>query len=121
MATRKPKKTKSSRKSPVGARPIAPKMVTSLQEQLTAMTASVSQLNGALRYEQKRIAAQRRAEFYASVGRGVKDAAVATGQTVVAVNKAMGGAIVSAGKRAVESATWLFTKKVEAEAETAKA
>ena len=39
----------------------------------------------------------------------------------LAVNKAMGGAIVDAGKTVVKSATWLFTKKVGAEAATAKA
>jgi len=109
---------KLRRKAPKAARPLAPKTVNELQGQLTELTTTMSELNGALRYEQKRLAAEERSAFYASIGDGVKAAAIGTGKAVVAVNKAMGGAIATAGKTVVESVAWLFTKKVEGEAGT---
>lgn len=111
--TRKPGRARRAQASDAPGRPIAPKLVAELQAKIDEATAVMYQLNGALRYEQRRIAAKERREFYGKilgvVRHGVKTGAFATRDAAVSV-----GGHIKAG------VTWLRTRK-QADPETATA
>ena len=106
--TRKQGSLRRERVADVIGRPIEPELVVELRTQLGEVMAVMYQLNGALRYEQRRIAAKERRELY-------RKAVVVLGRGLRAGVSTAGRATVHAGQGIKAGATWLFSKKAETE------